>query len=90
MRKRLNVTSAWHSRKSRTVTELEPKPSPLELPADAFALAALHRRLVNDHRHKDAKLALDRLCEMARKPIPVEQVHQFVDREQLPSIAAPE
>ena len=62
-------SSAWHARnRNPPLPDWESTEPRLVLPRDAFALAALHRRLVNAHRLADAVLVLDKLRELATRP----------------------
>ena len=88
LRRHYATSSAWHAKQRNPPLPIrectEPK---LVLPHDAFALAALHQRLVNSYRYADAELALDKLRELATRPLPPEvNTHQFAVKKQGTSI----
>ena len=88
MRTRYATSSAWHAKKcAPPIANWERTEPKLMLPTDAFALAALHRRLVNAHRLADATLVLDKLRELATRPCPdAADMRHGVAKTQSPSI----
>ena len=72
LRQHYAKSSAWHARnRNPPLLDWENTEPKLVLPHDAFALAAMHRRLVNAHRRSDAEVVLNKLLELATRRGPV-------------------
>ena len=67
--RRLKAVMAWKAMNRNPLPECDPSHAPPPVYLDAYQLAALHKKLVAAFRYEDANKVLDRLHELAARPI---------------------